>query len=30
VPSFEAWFLAFERAFDLVIPLDAQETQPTS
>jgi hypothetical protein len=25
VPSFEAWFLAFERAFDLVIPLDAQK-----
>jgi hypothetical protein len=27
VPSFEAWFLAFERAFDLVIPLDAQDGQ---
>jgi hypothetical protein len=25
VPSFEAWFLAFERAFGLVIPLDAQK-----
>jgi hypothetical protein len=25
VPSFEQWFLAFEKAFDLVIPLDAQK-----
>ncbi len=25
VPSFEAWFLAFERAFGLVIPLDVQK-----
>src|SRR5262249_60011672 len=25
VPSFEAWFLAFEKAFGLVIPLDTQK-----
>jgi hypothetical protein len=25
VPSFEAWFLAFEKAFGLVTPLDAQK-----
>lgn len=25
VPSFEQWFLAFERVFDLVVPLEAQK-----